>query len=548
MNERARPAPDLFVSSMTPGTLWQSLVRQKKLIGWVLVGSLLLTGLATWMMTPAYRAVSTLRVEPQIAQAVISGEVNKPDAELGPLASFFRSQHEQLKSREFIVKVIDELKLEDRLFLKDFRTPWRKAFDNQASAMFGPVVERVKSGLVQATKPVADVDRVSEFLERLVVKRAEEPGSISMLFTSPDEALSAEVVNKLSGELYGNLMARVEQGDKALGIESGNVWVVDKAAPRGQLFIPDNWLNLILGGLIGLMLGAALALLREFRNNTVHSDSELQAVSGLPVLGKIPNVNKKNRRVLAMAAVREVGSPVAEAYRIAAANLKFASPEGMPRSLLITSLNPGEGKSTSSVNLTLSLAQMGYKVLLIDADLRRPVLHEKMALNNHIGLTEYLQGDIELSRVTQRIDSVNNAFVITAGMINLDPVEALTDVKMKALLTLSSQYFDVTVLDAPPLTGFADALLLAELSDATLLVSGELIGHDNSRLSMALEQLQRVKQNVIGWLIVKARTGIVPEQYYARYTQSQTRRKNLDTTLVTPLMLQKKGLNLTKDG
>lgn len=744
MNESTRAASS--ASPMTFRTLWQRLMRQKLLIMLVLLTGLLLAGLLTWMMTPSYRAVSTLQIEKQGAQVVDFGELNKPTPDLGELDPFFRTQYEQLKSRALITTVIADLNLERRLFNKDFRTPLRKALDQRIDDLFGPFVRWVKSLLPQTAKPATKPDRVGEFLEALYVEPVEKAHLVNVFFESPDENLSAEVVNalvdtfivdsmkessrgetyaqtflgrelekarerltdseeelanyarennilevnnsqvaqeqkltelnkalvsaelrrveaqnqlnqarnhgdvtdilnnptlaalkqqlatleanyrklletfkpaypdmqQLSGEiaslrsrvnaetarltrsiestytattnlenrlrsdllgfqneladlrdrgveykalqrevetstkLYDSLLQRMNEVGVAAGAGSSNVRIVDKATPPEKPFRPNNLLNLLLGGVLGLMLGTALALLRESGRRSVESASELQAVSGLPVLGTIPDVNRKKRRILPMAAVQAVGSPVAEAYRVAATNLKFAGQEGMPRSLLLTSLNPGEGKSTSSVNLALSLAQIGYKVLLIDADLRRPTLHVKMSMNNHVGLTEYLYGDMELSKVTQRIDGVKNAFVITAGMMNLDPVEALSNEKMTKLVSMAAQYFDITLLDAPPLTGFADALLLAEMTDATLLVSSEDTHADKDSLSAALTQLQRVRQNVIGWLIVKARQGVVSEQYYARYTQSATRRKNLDTTLITPAMLPRKGLNLGK--
>nr|CAA6828535.1 MAG: Tyrosine-protein kinase EpsD (EC [uncultured Thiotrichaceae bacterium] len=429
MNESTCAASDLPVSPMTFRALWQRLMRQKTLILLVVVFSLLLTGLITWVMSPSFRTASILHLEKQGAQVVNAGELHRPIPGFGASSPFSHAQYEQLKSSELMIKVVDDLNPEVRLFGNNF---------------------------------------------------------------------------------------------------------------RGPLF------NLLLGGGVGFILGVALALLRESRSASVGSIDELQAFSGLPVLGTIPNVNKKNRRILSKATSGEVGFPLAEAYRIAATNLKYAGPEGVPQCLLLTSLEPGEGKSTSSINLAVSLSQIGHKVLLIDTDLRRPALHEKMGLNNHVGLTEYLHGDIKLSRVTQRISGVNNAFVITAGMINLDPVEALSSTRMKELVEMAAQYFDTTVLDAPPLTGFADALLLAEIADATLLVSSEDAHADKGRLSTALKQLQRVKQNVIGWLIVKARSGVVSEKYYARYRQAS--RKGLDITLTTPILLQKKGLNLTKSG
>ncbi|MEZ5537577.1 MAG: polysaccharide biosynthesis tyrosine autokinase [Thiolinea sp.] len=732
---------------MTLQTIWQRLIRQKMLFAIVILLALLLAGLLTWMMTPAYRAVSTIQIEKQGAQIVNFGELNKPTPDLGELDPFFRTRYEQLKSRELIAGVIEKLELEQRLFSKDFRTPLRKAFDQRFETMFGPFVSWLKSLLPQRLssadkKPKAD--RVTEFLENLYVEPVEKAHLVNVFFVSPDAELSAEVVNtlvdefistsvsgssqgdsyaqtflerelekartrltnseeelvsyareneilevnnsqvtqeqkltelnkalvqaeqrrteaesqlaqarshgdvssilsnptlaalkqqlasleatyrkqletfkpaypdmqQLAGEirslqskinsetarlkrsveadyaasaglesrirseldsyknelielrdrsveykalqrevetnrrLFDDLMKRMSEVGVAAGAVSSDVRIVDKATPPARAFRPNKLLNLLLGSLLGVILASGLALLRESWRRSVESASELQAISGLPVLGTIPYVAKSHRRVLPLAAVWEVGSAVAESYRIAAANLKFAGHDGLPRTLTMTSINPAEGKSTSSVNLAVSLAQLGHKVLLIDADLRRPTLHQKAGLNNHAGLTEYLRGEVELSRATQHLGEINNAYVITAGMLNLDPVEALSSQQMKKLISMSQQYFDITLIDGPPLTGFADSLLLASLVDATLLVSSEDNNIDRDHLKDVLAQLQRVKHNVIGFLIVKARNGVVPEQYYARYSKS--RRQELSASVITPAMLQKKGLNLAK--
>lgn len=748
MNENKQSVPASPVLPLTLQSIGQRLGRQKMLFIIVLLLCLLLAALLSWMITPVYRAGSTIQIEKQGAQIVDFGELNKPTPDMGELDPFFRTQYEQLKSRELAAEVIKTLDLEQRLFTKDFRTPLRKTFEQQTGAMFGGLIAWLKTLLpkdLQQADTAEKTDRVTEFLEKLYVEPVEKAHLVNVFFASPDKQLSADVVNtlvdtfvrqsvtkdsrsdsyaqtflereldkartrltnseeelvryardneilevnnsqvtqeqkltelnkalvqaeqqrvaaetqlgqarrdgnvgsilsnptlaalkqqlatleagyrkqsetfkpaypdmqQLAGEisalrskistetarlqrsveadyatsakleqqlrgelrnyqnelialrdrgveykalqrevetnrtLFDNLMQRMNEVNVASGASASNVRIIDKATAPQKVFRPDKLLNMLLGGLVGLMLATALALWRESWRKSVESSGELQAISGLPLLGTISHVRKRNRRVLPLATVWEVGSAVAEAYRVAATNLKFAHADGLPATLLITSINPSEGKSTSSVNLAVSLAQLGHKVLLIDGDLRRPTLHEKTGLNNHAGLTEYLQGDVELSRATQHLGTVNNAFVITAGMINLDPVEALSSKQMKQLMVMSAQYFDITLIDAPPLTGFADALLLASLADATLLVSSEDNNIDRDRLREALAQLQRVKHNVIGFLMVKARTGVVPERYYARYMKN--RRTEPDAALITPAMLHKKGLNLAKN-
>ncbi len=753
MNDKKRSVMASPGLPVTLQTLWQRLLRQKWLFMMVLLLCLLLAGLVSWMMTPMYRAGSTIQIEKQGAQIVNFGELKKITPDMGELDPFFRTQYEQLKSRELAVGVIAKLNLEQRWFGRDFRTPLRKAFDQHIEALFGDAITWLKNQLPQpqqTAEKITGPDRITPFLKRLYVEPVEKAHLVNVYFTSPDRALSAEVVNtlvdtfirqsmtqdsqsdsyaqtfleqelekarsrlanseeelvryardnnilevnnsqaaqeqkltelnkalvaaeqqqvkaearlrqaqtnnnettsiltnptlatlkqqlstleanyrklgetfkpaypdmqqlageirtvkasiraetarlkrsreadyqanyavsanlvnQLRGELqsyqnelislrdrgvkyralqrevetnrkfYNSLLQRMTEVDVASGAHASNVRIIDKATPPPKVFSPNKLLNLLLGGLVGLILGTGLALLRESARRSVDSVGELQALTGLPVLGTIPHVRKRSRRVLPLATVWEVGSPVAEAYRVAATNLKFAGAGGLPKTLLVTSINPAEGKSTSSINLAISLAQMGHKVLLMDADLRRPTLHEKTGLSNQAGLTEYLQGEVELSKATQHLGAAKDAFVITAGMIHLDPVEALSSPQMKQLVTLSEQYFDITLIDAPPLTGFADALLLASLTAATLLVSSEDTAVERGQLQDALEQLQRVRQNVLGCLVVKARSGVVSEQYYARY--SRGRPVNLETPVqTTPAMPHNQGLNLAK--
>ncbi|MBU0654461.1 MAG: polysaccharide biosynthesis tyrosine autokinase [Gammaproteobacteria bacterium] len=328
-------------------------------------------------------------------------------------------------------------------------------------------------------------------------------------------ALKREV--ETSRNLYDGLLQRMKEVSVAANATSSNIRIVDTASTPKDIFRPKKSLNLILGSLVGLMLGVGAALLRETLNQTVASVNELQALSGLPVLGTIPHVRNLSEGNLALAAVRDMSSSLAEAYRVATANLRFVLPAGVaPRITLITSVNPGEGKSTSAVNIALSQAQQGLKVLLIDADLRKPSIHFKMGLPNLKGLSNFLMGETDIASVTQSFREVKGFYLISAGTLAADPVRMVSSPAMAQLLNLATRHFDSVIIDGPPVAGFADAIYLSSLAQATVLVADE--DHINrKRLLNAIEQLRRVKQNVVGFLMVKSQEDVTDYRYYDRY-------------------------------
>lgn len=344
---------------------------------------------------------------------------------------------------------------------------------------------------------------------------------------------------EINRKLYNDLVQRDKTAGTVVEVGGNYIRVIDTAQPPVNSVSPNMLRNMLLGLFVGLLLASLFVLLREAFRNTLASAAELTEFSGLPVLGTVPYVRRARQVALPLAALRDIGSAVAEAYRITAANLKFALDVPGSRLLLVTSVNPAAGKSTSSVNLALSHAQLGNKVLLIDADFRRPTIHSKMQIHNHLGLSEYLYGDIELAKATQHFSEGADTFVITAGLVNLDPVEALSCERMLRLIEKSRQYFDVVIIDAPPVTGFADTLLLAEYADGVVLVTDEE-GVDRDHMADTLGNLQRVKDNVLGFLVVKSRKAAVSEDYYQRYQRRQTAD---DTPATAP---PRGGLNLAR--
>jgi capsular exopolysaccharide synthesis family protein len=224
---------------------------------------------------------------------------------------------------------------------------------------------------------------------------------------------------------------------------------------------------------IGLIAGVLLAFLFEQLDDTVKSSEDVESRVRAPVLGIIPMVSAKEMRIaggdVALLAATDPKSPLAEAVRSLRTSLLFATTDGAPKIMHLTSAVPGEGKSTAAASIAITFAQAGSKVLLIDGDLRSPSLHRMFGLANARGLTNYLAGDTKPAEIAQPTQ-VTRLYAITSGPLPPNPVELLSSAKMLDLLNLSTERFDYVVLDGPPVIGLADALVLANLARGTLFV------------------------------------------------------------------------------
>lgn len=211
-------------------------------------------------------------------------------------------------------------------------------------------------------------------------------------------------------------------------------------------------------------------------------------------------------------------SPASEAYRILRTNIQFASPDKEIKTILITSSTPDEGKSTTIVNLGIILAQAGKKVLIIDCDLRKPVIHKSFRLANDSGLTNILVSNIESSNVINKT-YIENLEILTSGPIPPNPAELLGSKKMKNLLDELTKIYDYILLDTPPIGLVTDSALLAALADGTIFVisSGKVVVEMAKR---SKDSLLKVGANILGVVlnrIPKNEKGYYNSYYYKYY-------------------------------
>ena len=267
--------------------------------------------------------------------------------------------------------------------------------------------------------------------------------------------------------IYNSLLQRYKEVDIAGGVGTNNIFVVDRAAVPIYPSEPNVPRSLILSLALGLGTGVGLALFLELLDDRVRAPEEIEQLFGLATLGVIPRIESQEMAE----AIGDPRSALAESYRSLATALQFSTNSGLPRSISVTSAGPGEGKSTTVVAIARHFAQMGLKVLLIDADLRKPSLHKKLNLSNAIGLSNYLTGTSLPPELIQKTDHPNLAFM-ASGPLPPNAADLLSGTRVHSLISLGSEVFDLIVLDSPPLLGLADAQLLAGAVAANMFRSG----------------------------------------------------------------------------
>src|ERR1051326_4310335 len=317
----------------------------------------------------------------------------------------------------------------------------------------------------------------------------------------------------INRQVYNTLYQRLTEMQVNSLDKSVRVGIVTPAVVPSAPVGPARGSKIIVIFLISLMAGVGLAFLIEQFDNTLKSAEDVATHVQLPTLALIPagalngNGGFKGRflrrgrpeenHTSALALSTDLRSPTAEAYRHLLASLLFTAPGRSPRTILVTSGSPLEGKTTISVNTAVTFAQTGAKVLLIDCDLRRPRVHRHLDLENEAGLTTYLSGREDIDSLIRSHELYPNMKVITAGPMPTNPADFLTSTEMRILLKVVGDRFDHVVLDSPPAISFADASIIATLVDGVVIVAH---GDHTSRRSVkrVKQRLEAVGANVYG--------------------------------------------------
>ncbi|WP_439540654.1 GumC family protein [Sphingomonas sp.] len=298
--------------------------------------------------------------------------------------------------------------------------------------------------------------------------------------------------------LYDALLQRYKEIGVAGGVGTNNVSIVDSAMPSYGPIKPRTTMNLLLATMLGLFLGAALAFLVEQLDQSIMAPDDLEWKLGIPLLGSIPRLPETENL---LEALEDRRTPLAESYLSLFTALRFTTSHGAPRVIFMTSSRAAEGKSTSSVALARNFAQLGKKVLLIDADMRDPSIHHMLKLTNSGGLTNVLAGADDLQRFIQKGPHEKMA-VMTAGPIPPNPAELLAGPNLPLAFETLLKSFDHIVIDGPPVLGLADAPLIANYAEATVFV----IASKQTRtkvVRVSLRRLADVNARIVGAVLTK---------------------------------------------
>lgn len=301
-----------------------------------------------------------------------------------------------------------------------------------------------------------------------------------------------------SRTLYDGLLQRYKVISVTAVVATNNVSVVDVATPPNEPSGPKLLINLAIAALLGLGLGALAAFVLEALDESLATPEDVESKLGVPVLGAVPRLEKGETPASALADLR---SGFSEAYYSLRTALEFSTPHGAPRSLLVTSARPAEGKSTTAYSLAQSFARTGRRVLLVDGDLRNPSMHRAVGVDNDTGMSNLLSGSADLSSVIHKTRTENLSF-IACGPLPPSPAELWGGDGVRQFLAQAMAHFDHIVIDGPPVLGFADAPLLAATMEGTVFVL-ESRGTRRGQARGALRRLQVGSAKLLGVVLTK---------------------------------------------
>jgi capsular exopolysaccharide synthesis family protein len=327
---------------------------------------------------------------------------------------------------------------------------------------------------------------------------------------------------------YSTLVASYQQVKLAEAQATNNIVVAEPAAIPERPIRPRTSTNVMLAVVIGALLGLGIVFLVEYLDDTVKTPDDISRITGLSTLGAIARLKESGgpRQLVTWLRTK---APESEAYRTLRTNIQFSSVDKPIRSLLVTSSSPGEGKSTTTANLAAVLAQTGQRVIVVDTDLRRPVLHKVFGVPNNIGLTNVLLAgeNVSLEGYLQTTE-IEPLCVLTSGPIPPNPSELLGSHRMERLVGALVQAADIVLFDSPPVLAVTDAVVMARHVDGVLLVVDA--GHTREHaLAQAVGELQKTGVNLLGVALNRLDTrrgGYYYYYYYYSEDQDGRRRRS----------------------
>ncbi len=336
--------------------------------------------------------------------------------------------------------------------------------------------------------------------------------------------------------LYTEFLGKTSQANAQIAEQYNNLKVIEPAQLPHSAVGPRRMLMIMASFMLSLAVGVGLAFFLEYLDNTIKTVEDVSRYTQLPALSVIPaatgngirRLSSKGRKRIATANLENAGgnsqlvaldtrSSAAEAYRVLRTSVLLSAAGHPPKTILVTSGQPGEGKTTTVVNTAISLAQLGASVLLIDCDLRRPTTHKVLGVDHAQGLSTYLSRDVDIDDVIQKLP-IANLSLLPCGPIPPNPAELISSDKMKEMLEMLAERYDHILIDSPPLINVTDPVILSTMVDGVMLV---VHGGKSTRdiVRRARQELSSVGAKIFGVVLnnVDLRREGYDDYYYYRY-------------------------------
>jgi len=509
---------------------------------WLIVFGTLVAGgtayLVSQRMSPTYRASTTLLIN----------QATDPDVTYSSILTSERlakTYRELLKKRPILEEVIASLSLnmtpielakrvevklvQDTQLIElsvEDSDPWLAAeIANKISEVFirqneAMQLGRFASSKENLTKQLAAIEKDMEATQQAI-------GALEDSESIADQAELARLQSILVQyhNSYSSLIKSYEEIRLAEARAINNVIVAEPAEVPDRPVKPRKLLNTLLAIVVGCMSAVSVAFLIEYLDDTVKTAEDVEKVMGLTTVGVITRIFPLKEPGDALITTAHPRSPISEAYRVLRTNLQFSGLSNPATTLLVTSAGPLEGKTTTVANLGVAMAQAGKRVILVDADLRRPTLHKMFDLPNAVGLTTIFTRDkldIEEALSPTGVDGLR---VLTSGPLPPNPSELLGSQRMESIIERLKDNADVILFDSPPVLVAADAsVLAAKVAGVLLVVDSGRVRSDICRKGK--EALVQVGANILGVVLNKAaaRSGVY--YYYSRGDKGKMRRKH----------------------
>ncbi|MBC2717942.1 MAG: polysaccharide biosynthesis tyrosine autokinase [Desulfobacteraceae bacterium] len=330
-----------------------------------------------------------------------------------------------------------------------------------------------------------------------------------------DKLIQYEILNRdveVHRLLYDRLLSRIKEFNVTEQQQAVDVWVVENADIPSSPITKGPKRTILLGIIVSLIAGIGLAFFLEYMDNTVKTSEDAEERLGLPVLGMIPLL-KENEQDIEKIVFQAPSSIISEAYKAIRTSVLLSSPDGAPKSILISSMNQGVGKTVTSVNLAISFAFSDKKVLLIDGDMRRARIHKIFNLDNTSGLSTYLADQSGLTILKNK--GLDYLDIAPAGPVPPNPSELLSSSRLNKLITDVSDSYDFIIFDSPPMFNVSDAHLISQVAEQTILVTRSGVTTYDA-VARAYKMLADINSEMLG-LIINAVDLKKQHQYYSKY-------------------------------